>query len=249
MGDVNYFGMRDHSIFICYNDMIKLTYPILLHDIIKDYYDDLKDYLELDKIKHYDIFNLERICAERIDINPLKYIKKPNCTDETCDLLLKTFSEEMTHMYTQSRFSSFGAKLYTVLPQDRVKDVYIYVENPCYQVIYDCDLHFGKYKDKIKYLTGDFIEAVQKVPNRPTCYALNNVDYVHELIKHQYIPYTEIILGELGCNYELDDKLGMKLKGGIDEKMMKEKVFKLGVTPLIELDKKHFSQIDMDEFK
>jgi hypothetical protein len=29
---------------------------------------------------------------------------------------------------------------------------------------------------------------------------------------------------------------------------MKEKVFKLAVTPLIDLDKKHFSQLDMSEF-
>jgi hypothetical protein len=29
---------------------------------------------------------------------------------------------------------------------------------------------------------------------------------------------------------------------------MKEHVFKLGITPVVELDKKHFSQLDMDEF-
>ena len=47
MGDANYFGTRDHYMFITYKDMIKLTYPVLLHDLIKDYYDDLKDFLEL----------------------------------------------------------------------------------------------------------------------------------------------------------------------------------------------------------
>ena len=247
MGDINYFGTRDHYMFITYKDMIKLTYPVMLHEIIKDYYEDLKDYLELDKLKEFDIYNLERICVERLDINPLKYIKKPNCSDETCDLLLQSFNEEMIDVYTKSRFSDFGAKLYTIFPQDRIKEIYIYVEEPAQQVIIDCDLHFAEYKSKIKYLTGDFIKAVQCVPYRPTCYVLNDINYVHKLIEHHCIDYTEIILGELGCNYELDENYGMKLKG-LDEKLIKENIFKLGVTPVVELERKHFTQLDMCEF-
>lgn len=246
MGDVNYFGTRDHFVMITYKDMIKLTYPVMLHEIIKDYYDDLKDYLELDKIKDFDIYNLERICAERLDINPLKYIKKPECSDETCDLLLRSFNEEMIEMYTHSKFSEFGSKLYSIFPQERIKEFYIYVEEPAHQVIIDCDLHFGDYKHKIKYLTGDFIKAVQAVPNRPTCYVLNDINYVHQLIEHKYIMYTEILLGELGCNYELDENMGLKLKG-LDEKTIKDNVFKLGVTPVVKLTKQHFTQLDLDE--
>lgn len=247
MGDVNYFGTRDHYLFVTYKDMIKLTYPILIHDLIKDYYDDLKDYLELDKIKNFDIYNLERISVERLDINPLKYLKKPDCSDETCDLLLKTFNEELINIYTDSKFSEFGAKLYTIIPQDRIKEIYIYIEEPAQQVIIDCDMHFGDYGHKIKYLTGDFIKAVMCVPHKPTCYVLNDINYVHQLIDHNIIAFSEIILGELGCNYELDENFGLKLKG-IDEKLMKEKVFKLGVTPVVTLKKEHFTQLNDPEF-
>ena len=247
MGDANYFGTRDHYMFITYKDMIKLTYPVLLHDLIKDYYDDLKDFLELDKIKNFDIYNLERISVERLDINPLKYIKKPNCSDETCDLLLKTFNEEMINMYTHSRFSEFGSKLNTILPQERIKEIYIYVEEPAEQVIIDCNVYFKEYSHKIKYLTGDFINAVTCVPNKPTCFVLNDISYVHKLIEYDLISYTEILIGELGCNYELDDEFGLKLKG-IDEKLMKEKVFKIGITPVINLKNEHFTQLDRSEF-
>ena len=246
MGDVNYFGTRDHIIFVCYKDMIKMTYPVLLYEIIHNYYDDLKDYLELDKIKDFDIYNLERICAERLDINPLKYLKKPECSDEVCDLLLKTFNEELTTIYTQSKFSEFGAKMYNILAQDRIKEVYIYVEELAHQVIIDCSVYFEKYSHKIKYLTGDFIEAIKFLPTKPTCYILNDVAYVHELIEHKYIPYTEILLGELGCNYELDDELGMEVKG-LNENVIKENIFKLGVTPVLKLKKEHFSQYDTSE--
>jgi hypothetical protein len=247
MGDVNYFSTRDHVVFICYKDMIKFTYPVLLYKLIQDYYDDLKDYLELDKIKDFDIYNLERICAERTDINPLKYIKKPNCADETCDLLLRSFNEEMIEIYTDSKFSAFGAKLYNLLPQEKVKEVYIYVEEMAHQVIIDCDLYFSDHKNKIRYLTGDFIKAVQCLPNKPTCYVLNDISYVHKLIEHNYIQYTEVIIGELGCNYELDENYGLKLKG-IDESTLKDNIFKIGITPVVELEKKHFTNIDMSEF-
>ena len=248
MGDANYFGMRDHAMFICYKDMIKLTYPVMLHEIIHDYYDELKDFLELDKLKNHDILNLERVSVERLDINPLKYIKKPDCPDELCDSLLRAFNDEMITMYTQSRFSDFGAKLYNVFPQKRVTDIYIYNEEPNHQVIIDCNVYFSEYNKKIKYLTGDFIQAVMSVPTRPTFYALNDIQYVHRLIEKGLIGYTEIVLGELGCNYELNEEFGVQLKG-IDEKIMKENVFKLGVTSVVQLDKQHFTQLDFGEFK
>ena len=77
--DSNYFVMRDQYIFICYKDIIKMTYPVMLKELIDNYYDDLSPYLDLDKIKDFDIYNLERLCVERITKNPLTYIKKPEC--------------------------------------------------------------------------------------------------------------------------------------------------------------------------
>lgn len=247
MGDINYFSTREHIVFITYKDMIKKTYPILLHELINNYYDDLKDHLELDKIKDFDIYNLERICVERLDINPLVYIKKPDCSKETCDLLLKTFNEELINIYTDSKFSEFGNKMYNILSQDKVKEVYIYIEEPAQQIIIDCEVYFSKFKNKIKYFTGDFIHAVRCTPLKPTCYILNDINYLHQLIEHKYIEYTEVILGELGCNYELDEDYMMKLKG-IDEKTMQDNIFKLAITPVVNLEKEHFTQFDDTEF-
>lgn len=246
MGDVNYFGMRDHYMFITYKDMIKLTYPILINELIKDYYDDLKDVLDLDSIKDYDIFNLERLCIERLNINPLTYIKKPECDEATCDLLLKAFNEESIDIYTKSRLSEFGSKLYTIFPQERIKGFYIYSEEPNNQVIIDCSTYFSDFKHKIHYVTGDFVDIVSTLPHKPTCFVLNDIDYVHKLIDNNLIQYTEIILGELGCNYELDDEYQMKLKG-LNDKIIKDNIFKIVVTPLVKLDKRHFSKVDIPE--
>ena len=86
----------------------------MLKEIINDYYDDLEQFFDLELIKDFDIYNLERLCVERITKNPLEYIKKPETTKETCDILLEAFEEEMIEMYTKSKLSVFGAKLYNI---------------------------------------------------------------------------------------------------------------------------------------
>lgn len=238
--DSNYFVMRDQYIFICYKDIIKLTYPVMLKELIDKYYDDLEPYLDLEKIKEYDIHNLERLCVERITKNPLSYIKKPECTEETCDLLLDAFEDEFIEMYTKSRLSDFGAKLYTILAQQGVKEVYIYAEKPIEQIPYDCRVYFDAYEGKVKYVSGNFIDIVKQLPNKPTVYILNDADYIQELIDNKLIEYTEIMVAELGYNYEVDEDYILRIKGGYEDKMEKE-IFKLALFPVVTLDKKHFT--------
>ena len=184
--------------------------------------------------------------VERLTINPISYLRKDDCSEETCDLLLRTFNEELTDIYTKSRFSDFGAKMYTIIPQERIKNVYIYVEEPNYQVIIDCHVHFGDYTSKIKFLTGDFLEAVKCVPFKPTCYMLNDINYLKQLIDNNMIAYSEVLIAELGCNFELDEDYNMVLKYGINEKMMQDKIFKLGIVPIVELKQEHFTKSDWE---
>ena len=174
--DKNFFSTRDQYVFICYKDIIKHCYPVMLKKLIDEYYDDLSNFLYLDFIKDYDIYNLERLCIERTDKNPIKYLKKELCTDETADNLLKTFEDEMYDMYTQSKFTNFCAKIFNLIMQPQIKEIYIYVERPIQQILYDCKIQFEQFGNKIKYVCGDFIEVINKLPNKPTSYILNDVD-------------------------------------------------------------------------
>ena len=245
MGDSNFFAMRDQYVFICYTDIIKLTYPVMLKNLLEEYYDDLIPYFELDKIKDYDIYNLERLCVERTYKNPLRYLKREECSEETCEILLKAFEDEMIEMYTKSQFTEFGAKLYNLLLQPSVKEVYIYVERPIEQVIYDCKVHFHEYESKIKYVAGDFIEMVKAVPHKPTSYILNDVTYIQDLIDNNFIQYTEVMIGELGYNFELDNNYELQIKGRLDN-LMDENIFKFGIIPVVKLTKKHFTCLKED---
>ena len=246
MLDPNFFATRDQYIFICYNDIIKLTYPVMLKELIDNYYDDLIEYFDLDKIKDYDIYNLDRLCVERLDVNPLKYLKKENCSDETCETLLRAFEEEMIDMYTKSNLTLFGAKLINVLLQPFVKEVYIYAERPLEQIISDCKVRFSEFESKIKYVGGDFIEMVNSLPHKPTAYIINNVDYIQRLIDNNLIEYTEVLIGELGYNFELNKNYDLQVKNQYDE-LQEEKIFKFGIMPVLKLEKKHFSCLDESE--
>lgn len=238
--DKNYFSTRDQYVFICYKDIIKHCYPIMLKKLIDEYYDDLSNFLYLDFIKEYDIYNLERLCIERTDKNPIKYLKKELCTDETADNLLKTFEDEMYDMYTQSRFTNFGAKIFNLIMQPQIKEIYIYVERPIQQILYDCKIQFEQFGNKIKYVCGDFIEVVSKLPNKPTSYILNDVDYIQDLIDNKYIEFTEIIIAELGYNFKLGENNDLVLKGDY-ESLMEKEVFKIGYLPTLILEDKHFT--------
>lgn len=242
MNDANFFAMRDQYMFICYKDIVKHCYPVMLKKLINEYYDDLLPYFYIDMIKDYDIHNLERLCTERTDINPLKYLKRENCTDETCDILLKTFEEEMIDMYTNSRFTEFGAKIFNIILQPQIKEIYIYVEQPINQIMYDCKVHFEQFGNKIKYVCGDFIDVIAKLPIKPTTYVLNDVLYIQKLIDNNFIKFTEVIIAELGYNFELDSKGDVVTKNNY-EKLMEEKVFKIGYLPTIKLEQKHFTAL------
>ena len=119
------------------------------------------------------------------------------------------------------------------------------------------DLDFyGKYKAKIDYnlLKTNKRDKKSKLINGNVVYdnkyygaivqnqtLLNDVDYVQQLIDNDLIGYTEILIGELGYNFVLDeDTDGLKLKHDLEDKMEKY-IFKLGYVPLIDLEDKHFS--------
>jgi hypothetical protein len=212
----------------------------MLNKIIHEYYDELNELLYLDVIKDYDIYNLERLCIERTDVNPFRYLKRDICTNETADLLLETFEDEMFDMYTQSKFTNFGSRIFNLVTQPQIKELYIYVERPITQIMYDCKTYFEQFGNKIKYVCGDFIDVIKKLPNKPTSYILNDADYIKDLIDNNFIEFTEIIIAELGYNFEVSEDKSIVLKNGYED-LMEEHIFKIGYFPTLMLEDKHFS--------
>lgn len=241
--DSNYFSTRDQYILVSYQDVIKQTYATMIEKLIKDYNDDLKDILDLEKIKHYDIYNLQRLCTERIYKNPLRYLAKSEEYFDVCDKLLETFEEEMVEIYTDTDLTIFGAKLYNIAFQPFVKKIYIYTERPLYPIVYDCSVIFKSFEDKIQYVSGDIIDIIKNLENKPTCYVLNDMEIAKKIIDSEYIQYAEILLAEQGFNYELTEDYDLTVKYN-PESLMKEKVFKIGTLPILRLEKKHITCLE-----
>lgn len=239
----NYFSTRDQYILISYQDVIKQTYATMLEIILKDYYDDLHEILELDKIKHYDIYNLQRLCTERNHKNPLRFLAKDEKYYDVCDTLLETFEDEMYEMYTNADLTIFGAKLYNVAFQPFVKKIYIYTERPLYQMVYDCSVLFKTFEDKLQYVSGDIIEIIDNLEHKPTCYILNDMEIAKRIIDSEYITFTEILIAEQGFNFELTPSFDLAIKYD-PESQMKEKIFKIGTIPIINLEKKHITCLE-----
>lgn len=240
MADVNYFSTRDQIIFLSYQDIVKQNYAYMLYALIHYYYDDLNNILDLDGIKNYNIPNLQRLCIERTYKNPLKYIARDPKYFDLCDELLDTFEKEMYHIYTDSEFTDFGSKLLNILVQKNVKKIYIHTEKMIYQIKYDTELIFKDFLNKIEFIYGDFEQCIALMETRPTCYIVNDVEYIKNLIDNDWIQYTDIILAELAYNFELDENDKLVPKYNID-KLIKEKIFKFAMLSPINLEKEHFT--------
>lgn len=241
--DSNYFSTRDQYILISYQDVIKQTYATMIEKLIKEYSDDLGEILDLDKIKHYDIYNLQRLCTERIYKNPLRYLAKSEEYFDVCDKLLETFEDEMVEIYTDTDLTSFGAKLYNIAFQPFVKKIYIYTERPIYPIVYDCSILFKTFEDKIQYVSGDIVDIIKNLEYKPTCYVLNDMDIAKKIIDSDYIQYTEILIAEQGFNYILTEDYDLTIKHN-PEPLMKERIFKLGTLPILKLEKKHITCLE-----
>lgn len=241
--DTNFFSLRDQIIFITYQDIIKQNYALLIETLIKDYYDDLNPILKLEEIRDYDMNNLQRLCVERTHKNPLCYLARDESHYNVCDELLNTFESEFIEMYTNANFTEFGAKLYNVLIQPFVKKIYIHTEKTIYQIPYDCELYFKDFSDKIEYVYGDFKTTIDSLEEKPTTYILNDVDYAKVLLDNELIEYTELLIGELGYNFELTKDYDITLKHNLMG-LMQEKTFKVGMLPIINLKPEHFSCLD-----
>ena len=170
----------------------------------------------------------------------MRYLAKSEEYFEVCDQLLETFENEMVEIYTDTELTSFGAKLYTMAFQPFVKKIYIYTERPIYPIVYDCSLLFKSFEDKIEYVSGDIVEIIENLKNKPTCFVLNDMDIAKQVIDSEHVEYTEILIAEQGFNFEVTPDFDLAIKHN-PEPLMKERIFKIGTLPIINLEKKHIT--------
>jgi hypothetical protein len=234
----NPFEGRPEIIFMCYEDVIKSPYPFLLNEIntkLSQYYE---SFLDLDKIKGKDLFNLSRLCVQRSKPNILEYLAK---TEFDYVKALKDLKDRYFKVYADSELLAMGKNMDILLAQKFTKKIYLYTE------IYDIRIHLDiqeTFKDmqRVTYVTGSFKNVINKIEGI-TSYILNDLDYAYQIIKEGKEEYTDIMVANYGYNYFVDDdsqELELRLNM---QSLIKDSICKFGTFTPLAMDERHFTQI------
>lgn len=224
---MNDFAAQKEVLFITYDDVIKSTKLFILKKLMEaEYRFGYKDYIDYKKIDSKTDEELTAI----ITASPYKNILKLLATklfdyDVTYTDLVMTYPESIT----SSKLLTFGDALFILMKQKFLSKVYMYTESYDENVHKDIDTIYGM--SKITYVTGDFKEVVQDInkENKITSYIINDIDYLQQLIDMNSVAYTNILIGNYGYNYKLnEDKIPILKIDDIDT-LKKEKIFKFGM--------------------
>jgi len=231
------FTKKPEIIFITYDEVIKSPYPFILKQISTRYKQFYEPYLDLSRIEKMDENNLDRLCVQRTDKNLFRYLSKiPFDFDKSMSDILNKFDD----MYFNCPLMKMGTALTFLLSQKFTQKVYIYTEKYDKRVHLDIQTTYRD-MDRVNYITGNFDEVICSL-NGVTSYILNDINYLVPLIHHKKTEYTNILVGNFGYNYALNDQNQMVLRINIDE-WVKEFIFKFATFMPIEFTDEHFTTL------
>jgi len=226
---------QNECIFITYEDVIKTFKPFVLQRLMSDEYrNNYKDFIDFTNIdgKNYD--QLLTFCTATRHRNILQAIAKQDFDFEsTYNDLYYTFDD----IVKDSPTLLMGSNLVILLNQLFVNKVYIYTENYDERIRNDVSY---VYKDttKMEYISGDFKEVVNSIDEKITSFILNDINRINDLIDIDKISYTNILVLDIGYNYNIADDYQISFKIDNLEQLSRDKIFKLGFFKQFELPNK-----------
>lgn len=226
----NPFTMRDEVILIEHDDIIKCPSLGILQLIEEKYSDELKELIDISKIKRMDFNNKQRLCIERPTKNILDYLKTTDFN--TGDIYDELYNHHKS-LYMELPLMTIGSSIYVLSPQKFTKSIYIFSEK------YDEKIEFNikeNYNDlsNVYYIAGSLKDILKNI-EQPTMCIFSDIEHVQTLIDEDKIKFTEIMVAQYGYNYEIKDG-ALQIRGDFD-KLMHELYFKIA----------SFSPIKMDE--
>lgn len=223
---------QNECIFITYEDVIKTFKPYILQRLMSnDYRSNYEDFIDFSQINGATYDELLSFCTATRYKNVLQAIAKKDFDyDNTYIDLYHSFD----NIVKDSPTLLMGSNIPILLNQLFVKKIYIYTEEYDKRIIDDISY---VYKDttKMEYITGDFKEAVNSVKEQITSFILNDINLIHDLIEINKISYTNVLVLDIGYNYNIADNYQISFKINNLDELSKEKVFKLGFFKQFEL--------------
>lgn len=196
-----------------------------------DYRTNYEDFIDFSQIRGKNYNELLSFCTATRHKNILKSIaKKEFDYDATYKDLYYSFDD----IVKESPTLLIGSSLFILLDQLFVDKVYIYTETYDERIIDDVSFVY-KNTSKMEYITGDFKEAVNSVNEKITSFILNDMSYINDLIDINKIGYTNVLMLDIGYNYNIADDYQISFKIDNLDQLSKDHVFKLGFFKQYEL--------------
>lgn len=229
----NPFTMRKEIMLIEYTDVIKCPSAGILNLIKKDYINELKDLININKLNLMDFNNIQRYCIERPTKNVLDYIKvNPFNTDTIYKALYNAYDT----IYMDLPLMSIGDSVYFLSKQKFTEKIYIFSEEYDKKIEFDIKENYCEL-DNVFYVAGDFKSIINSI-EKPTSYILSDIDKVQTIIDENKIEFVEIMVAQYGYNYCIDDSI-LKIRGDYD-KMMYDKNFKIASFTPLKMDDSYY---------
>ena len=230
----NPFTMRKEIMLIEYEDVIKCPSAGILNLIKKDYMDELKDLINVSKLKLMDFNNIQRYSIERPTRNILDYIKVNQFNTET---IYNALYNAYDTIYMDLPLMSIGDSVYFISKQKFTEKIYIFSEKYDKKIEFDIKENYCEL-DNVFYVAGDFKSIINNI-EKPTSYILSDIDKVQTIIDENMIEFVEIMVAQYGYNYCIDDSI-LKIRGDYD-KMMYDKNFKIASFTPLKMDNSYYT--------
>ena len=206
----------------------------ILNLIKKDYMDELKDLINVSKLKLMDFNNIQRYSIERPTRNILDYIKVNQFNTET---IYNALYNAYDTIYMDLPLMSIGDSVYFISKQKFTEKIYIFSEKYDKKIEFDIKENYCEL-DNVFYVAGDFKSIINNI-EKPTSYILSDIDKVQTIIDENMIEFVEIMVAQYGYNYCIDDSI-LKIRGEYD-KMMYDKNFKIASFTPLKMDNSYYT--------
>ena len=230
----NPFTMRKEIMLVEYIDTIKCPSAGILNLIKKDYVNELKGLIDINKLQRMDFKNIQRYVIERPTKNILDYIKT---NDFNTNEIYKALYNAYDTIYMDLPLMAIGSSIYFLSKQKFTEKIYLFSEEYDKKIEYDIKEHFCEL-DNVYYVAGDFKSILNSIES-PTSYILSDIDKVKTIIDMEKIEFTEIMIAQYGYNYSIKDSI-MSIKGNYD-KMMYDLNFKIASFTPLNMDKSYYT--------
>lgn len=243
----NQFTARPEVIFITYNEIIRNPYPYLLSVLIEKYKHVYQDFLDVDKLIDKDIRIMERLCTQRQEKN---IFREFSIREFDFDGGLKEFEELHEDMYLEEQVPllEIGKQIGLLMSQKFTDKIYFYTPEFDLKTYVDIQKTFHD-MTKIRYVYGDFIEAIEMIEEEITTFILNDIELVPDIFFMEKANYTNILIAEHGYNYYFDDnsqELKLKVDMGVYYEN-KDLVFSFATFKPLKMTEEHFSDLNLFE--